>query len=454
MSARDVGAARRSPSLQRISPRAQHVALNMSRHRNKAADIDQSVFLKWACTEDDDRNTPLYKACADNQYREAETICKRLVDMPGGDEELKRMLVLKNHEGLTPVDAAIAAAGDSDSGDASLKLLLGAYIKQLDMLVELFAKEDEGKGIWTRQGFKLPQLGALLVASKDEELTQERSGVKLLEGADQYKEFLNEYAELPHEGIGLIVANAFMAEYAERKLWDDEISKPWKTAGGTYGRSSRLGRVLNRCVMLAQDAKQAEGRCESQYRSTEAAKFRELAERLQAATATALDSLGNDVAYAVACSIEGDQALNLAVQTDQTVLLASHCLVGVILRKWRGPRLHGLLDRSNTDPYSPISSIGMNLYFALLIVLNVLLLPFAAVTPALAKYRDYGYGRMFQEGYLLQTAFFQAGAFAVPCTMHVPCIHHAYTMDVPGGRLRRERLLPHPRANRALHLCP
>ena len=65
----------------------------------------------------------------------------------------------------------------------------------------------------------------------------------------------------------------------------------------------------------------------------------------------------------------------------------------------------------------------------------MLLLPFAALTPALAKYRDYGtwhdahrwlggwhYGRMFEVfnygglqgvrgGYLLQTSFFQAGVF-------------------------------------------
>ena len=50
-------------------------------------------------------------------------------------------------------------------------------------------------------------------------------------------------------------------------------------------------------------------------------------------------------------------------------------------------------------------------------MLNVLLLPLAALTPALAKYRDYGYGRLFPPGvctggYLLQTAFFQAGVFA------------------------------------------
>ena len=74
----------------------------------------------------------------------------------------------------------------------------------------------------------------------------------------------------------------------------------------------------------------------------------------------------------MACSNEGNRALNLAVQTDQKVLLASRGLYGVFLRKWRGRWLHYLLERSNDDSYS---SIGISLYLALLIVLNVLLSP-------------------------------------------------------------------------------
>ena len=34
------------------------------------------------------------------------------------------------------------------------------------------------------------------------------------------------------------------------------------------------------------------------------------------------------------------QALNLAVETNQTVLLGSGILTGAIARKWRGPMLH------------------------------------------------------------------------------------------------------------------
>ena len=60
-------------------------------------------------------------------------------------------------------------------------------------------------------------------------------------------------------------------------------------------------------------------------------------------------------------------------------------------------------------------------------MLNVLLLPLAALTPALAKYRDYGYGRLFPPGvctggYLLQTAFFQA---------HAPAVHERTTQQPP-----------------------
>ena len=106
----------RSTSLNRQSPRPQSKKSLAPRRRNKAAGLNQSEFFRYATTVDNDGDTPLHKACAENHYKEAETIFKRLIDMPGGREELKKMLLLKNDEGLTPIDAAIAAAGDSDSG--------------------------------------------------------------------------------------------------------------------------------------------------------------------------------------------------------------------------------------------------------------------------------------------------------------------------------------------------
>ena len=45
---------------------------------------------------------------------------------------------------------------------------------------------------------------------------------------EPYVEFLNEYAELPHEGIGLIVAKAFLEEFDEATGW--KRSTPWKQA--------------------------------------------------------------------------------------------------------------------------------------------------------------------------------------------------------------------------------
>ena len=90
-----------------------------------------------------------------------------------------------------------------------------------------------------------------------------------------------------------------------------------------------------------------------------------------------LDNFGNDVAFKAARSMKGKQALrsheytarpltialvsklptraivcmvcahvtymqalNLAVETNQTVLLGSGALTGIIKRKWRGPLLH------------------------------------------------------------------------------------------------------------------
>ena len=73
------------------------------------------------------------------------------------------------------------AAGDSETGDASLKLLLSAYIGQLNMMPELFDKsqQEEEKGIWELAGFKLPQLGHLLVADESSKLCDSETGAEL-----------------------------------------------------------------------------------------------------------------------------------------------------------------------------------------------------------------------------------------------------------------------------------
>ena len=66
-------------------------------------------------------------------------------------------------------------------------------------------------------GFKLPQLGALFVANVekgqlvDEKVFDEKGQrIVLLEHGAEYKALLKKYTELPHDGIALIVANAFM----------------------------------------------------------------------------------------------------------------------------------------------------------------------------------------------------------------------------------------------------
>lgn len=129
-------------------------------------------------------------------------------------------------------------------------------------------------------GFKLPQLGALLVAKdekvqlddtdadtdvsslKDEpfnvyqaDLTKRRA-VLLQSSAkekivylsiSEYKALLKKYSELPHDGIALIVANAFMAEHQELYTYEQEAEAEDHELD-TYNRHSKLGAVFNLCA--------------------------------------------------------------------------------------------------------------------------------------------------------------------------------------------------------------
>lgn len=196
---------------------------------------------------DDDGNTPLHEACASNNAEHAIDVCEKILELKGGEQLLKKCLLTKNEDGKTPINLTIDAAGDSDTGDASLKLLISGYIEQLKMLPEMFAPDtsNKDKGIWTRSGFDLPQLGALLVANESGKLcdTADPQNTLLDERAENM-DFLNEYAELPHEAIGLIIASAFLEEFEEVEMW--KKLKPWKESGGTYGKHSRLGGVLSR----------------------------------------------------------------------------------------------------------------------------------------------------------------------------------------------------------------
>jgi hypothetical protein len=189
-----------------------------TRRKKQAQVQDESALLQL----DEWGGTPLHNACEEGDFEHAKAVCESL----SKSNLLKKVLLMKNEEGKTPIDLAIdaagtvhspfiphhvggavtapttCAAGDSDTGDASLKLLLAAYIGQLNMMPELFDKsqQDKDKGIWELAGFKLPQLGHLLVADESSKLCDSETGDELLESDDDYKAFLNEcvpHAPLP-----------------------------------------------------------------------------------------------------------------------------------------------------------------------------------------------------------------------------------------------------------------
>ena len=389
--------------------------------KNKSVKYTEQSFARLEQT-DGEGNNALHLACEVNDWEKMMTILAESYKQPA---KLKALLLQKNADGQTPIDLAIDAAGDSDTGESHLKLLLSAYVRKLDMLPEMFAEPKDGSeesGIWKRPGFSLPALGGLLTANDQGVLMSKGDKGEELLDANDYPEFLNEYAELPHEAIGLVVAVAFLKEWNEKITWMGkrgrgkwiEGTKPWKAIGGMYTKPSRLGAVFYKLVELAKDAQEAAEAAEDDYRTTEAIKFRELSDRLQSAIATCFDYMGNNVAFAVCCSGEegaqqGDAALSLACQSGLNTLLASSSMRGATLRKWRGKRLQVLLDRKDDDFHDWYMNALKLSWF---ILLNSLLIVPAAICPPLARYRSWGFGSMFPDGgYLLQTAFFQSAIF-------------------------------------------
>ena len=91
---------------------------------------------------DEDGNTPMHHACEQNEVETAKQIIERVRTMNDGETKLKQLLLLKNHDGETPIMLALDAAGDSDTGDSSLKLLLGGICLQLKMLPEMFSSSS------------------------------------------------------------------------------------------------------------------------------------------------------------------------------------------------------------------------------------------------------------------------------------------------------------------------
>ena len=103
-------------------------------------------------------------------------------------------LLQRNSDGDTPLHLACAAGGESDTGDADLKLLLLGWIVDHGLLPRIISAEDEDED--KRMRLVLPELGALLVPNGPELQMQDLAAKQ---------EWLLAYANLPHEGLALCV---------------------------------------------------------------------------------------------------------------------------------------------------------------------------------------------------------------------------------------------------------
>ena len=246
-------------------------------------------------------------------------------------------------KGQTVYDLAMEMAGDSGSGDSTLKLYLASFIhkrlfwankhhSRMVFLLDLYNVKTksplsgyeknasffflEGGQLALGQNpedswlMKLPNLGMLLVSTDGKQLeladvvpTIRRSKKSVsaempLLDEKGYQTFLEQYADLPHEGISLVVAKAFVEVNDEatefyKKMIKEEYQtkkgeknvcdyKKFFLNGGFYNTPSDLGRVFLKCCMLAQDAKDTAATLRANYRGTEATDFEELSNRLQA----------------------------------------------------------------------------------------------------------------------------------------------------------------------------
>ena len=95
------------------------------------------------------------------------------------------------------------------------------------------------------------------------------------------EEWLRAYADLPHEGIGLCVSNAFLEEYQEKQQWVE--AEAWNDEELTHNVHSMLGAVFLRVVELAEDAKDVGEDLKKKQMVFDSEKFFELSERLQVA---------------------------------------------------------------------------------------------------------------------------------------------------------------------------
>ena len=104
----------------------------------------------------------------------------------------------------------------------------------------------------------LPQLGAIISLGEPnsselqvlvgcEAAERSKEGTDVEDSEDKIRQncmtkWLEVYAELPHEGIGLCVANAFVEAFEERDAW--AVSKPWRDNAQLHNVESQLGAVF------------------------------------------------------------------------------------------------------------------------------------------------------------------------------------------------------------------
>jgi hypothetical protein len=332
----------------------------------------------------------------------------------------KDMLLVKlfvdDYEHDSPLEATIRAAGASGAGHTQLRLYMLECLSACGPHTRFAGMEDHEAFIprlatsMHEQYLRfMPRLGALARPY----VTYTADGQEEIDRATM-QIWLEEFIALPHDSIGLCVANGFYEEYNEiRDVLvefggidpDNQVAQRDRLSPDFPNDIDRgnLGCTFSTAIQMAKDAFMVGDHLQSSMRLHDAQRYRELSRRLQAAVATALDSMGDDVSYLMLRHKRGQAAMALATLEGMRFFLSAPAVRGAVRRLWLGENLFQLFDKPSLS--GAMSHLGWSLA-------NLAALPLVAATPMISHRRSshWGWVRVFRhrDNYLLQVACFQA----------------------------------------------
>ena len=389
----------------------------------------------------------LIQACENDDIHEVSELIDPLMedlDTDAKKDELLVTLFVDDYEDDSPLEATIRVAGTGGTGQARMRLYMLDALSACGPHERFMGMEDHPAfdprlqcSNFHEQYLRfMARLGALarpyatINSEGHEELDRE-----------MMRMMLEEFIDLPHDSIGLCVANGFFEEYHEiRNVLvefggidpDTQVAIRDRLSSDFPNDRDRknLGVAFSTAIQMAKDAFIVSDELKLELRLPDASRFKELSRRLQAAVATALDTLGDDVSYLLIRHHKGRAAMSLATLEGMRMFLTAPSVRGAVRRMWLGENLFRLATASSFSLSGWLAQVGLT-------AANLAALPLVAATPWIPHWRSshWGWVRVFghRDNYLLQVACFQAFIYqAIDLLLTLYVTFHIQTLPFIG----------------------